>query len=579
MAGLERAAIPVMTGLLLLAGLGLVARNLPAITLANRHPLTQFGELALRSLPPGGGIVVSDFPEKLSVFQAAQAQHPDKSGWRAVDIKALPMPEYRSHLKRMYGGGWLATTNEDQLTSGEMLHLMDRLAQTNQIYYLHPSFGYFFELFYQQPVGLIFELTPYPTNAVNPPALSVETITQNEKFWDDTTPELESLQHFSSPAKLALFNSVKKHLGLETVMPQQVLLLQEWYSMGLDAWGVQLQRNGRLPAAQRRFTQALALNTNNWVAQLNLYCNANLQAGTNMNLAGVDNLANQLESLQKMVQFMSDLGPMDEPDCCYLLGNAYLKYGLPRLAMQQFARAHALAPDALAPELALADVYVRCRLTDQALTTINHLRGKIKQLPDDNAGLAVQLALLEAGVWLSKTNSAQAVNVLQEAVQQHPDDDQTLNQISQAYFAFGDFTNAEQLVASLLAREPDNIPALLIQSGVLLQTRRAVLAIPVLNHVLALTNSPQAKMNRALAFVQTTNYAAAQTDYLDLENNLPNPFLAEYGLAQLAELQHDTNQAVHYLKLCLAMAPPASAQWQSVHARLAALKPVPSAKN
>jgi len=573
-AGLERAAMSALTALLVVVALGLGARNLPAITLVNRHPLTQFGELELRSLPPGGGLVVGDFPDKLAVFQAAQAQHPDKSGWLPVDTKYLPEPEYRARLNRQRPGVWLDSTNRQELAPGEMSQLLDRLAQTNRIFYIHPSFGYFFEMFFLQPAGLAYELKRYPAHEINPPPLTAETIARNEQVWNALAPEIESLQAADAPAEKSLVKFVAKQLHLETVAPGQVGLLKEWYSLALDDWGVQLQRNGWLPAAQRRFQQALRLNRNNWIARLNLYCNTNLQTGTNLTLAGVGSLDSQLGSLQNRTRFMVNLGPLDEPDGCYLQGEIYQQDGLPRLAMQQFDRAHALAPKSLAPEFALARLYGRSQMNDRAMTAINHLRGEINALPD-HAGLAVQLALLEAGVWLAQSNFQRAGSVLQDIVLQHPDDDAALNRISREYFSFGDFTNAEQLATRLLEREPDNISALLIQSGVLLQTRRAALAIPVLNHVLSLTNSPPIKLNRAMAYVAATNYAAAKTDYLELEHSLPNWFPAEYGLARLAALQRDTNQAMHYLKLCLSNAPPQSVQWREVRATMESLKLVP----
>jgi hypothetical protein len=97
-----------------------------------------------------------------------------------------------------------------------------------------------------------------------------------------------------------------------------------------------------------------------------------------------------------------------------------------------------------------------------------------------------------------------------------------------------------------------------------------------LNHVLTITNLPEAKFNRAMAYVATTNYAAAKTDYLELESLLTNPFPAEFCLAQLAELQHDTNQAIYYLNLCLSNAPPKSAQWRQVRTRLDSLQSTPA---
>jgi len=213
---LERAAVPAMTTLLVLVVLGLGARNLPGITLANRQPLTQFGELMLRSLPPGGGIVVSDFPDKLAVLQAALAQHPDQSDWLPVDIKALPEPEYRARWEHLHGRHWLASTNTHKLAPGEMISVMDQLAQSNRVFYIHPSFGYFFEFYYQQPAGLAFELKHFPTDTLTPPLVTKETIAQNEQVWDELAPEIESLQRLDETASPSLAKSVEEYFFLES---------------------------------------------------------------------------------------------------------------------------------------------------------------------------------------------------------------------------------------------------------------------------------------------------------------------------------------------------------------------------
>ena len=548
--------------------LGLVVRNAPVIRLTNRQPLTQFG--ALDSLPPGGGIIVSDFTEKLLVFQAAQAGRPDRAQWLPVDIRCLPVLAYRQRLERVLPGNWLKLTNRQDLTVKEVQQMLDVVATSNRVFYLQPGSGVLFERFYPQPAGLVFELKRL--EAPHPSPLAAATLRQNEKFWDDMVARLQS-----TPVSGGLFESspartFETFFRLVPAVARQNLVLNEWYSMGLNTWGVELQRNGLLPGAQVRFNQALTLNSNNWVARINLGCNSNLQAGTKMTLANAANLFNESGSLQNFSQIMSRLGPLDEPGACYRLGTDYQHAGMFRLALRQFDRAHTLAPDPLVPQFALAQLYVRYRMNDQAMATINHLRGQIEKLPD-RAKLGVELSLLEADAWLAQSNYAGAVSVLHNVVQQHPDDAEILKRISQAYFVFGDLTNAAQVVTSLLDREPDNVPALMIQSGIFLQARQADRAIPVLNHILALTNHPSAKLARGMAYAEIRNYPAARADFLDLENSLPNGFLAESGLAQLAELQHDTNQAVYYLKLCLSNAPPKNVP--EIRARLDSLQPTP----
>ena len=569
---LHRAAMPAMTVLLVVIVLGLALRNLPAIVQVNRQPLNLFGELALRSLPAGGGIVVSDSPQKLSVFQAALARQSNHPHWLPVDISALPLTAYRERLERLSPGGWLTPTNRHDLNDGEMLELMNQLAQTNRVFYLHPSFGYFYEYFYQDPTGSVFEFKRLKDDAISPPPLEAPATRDNEKFWDELLPRITFTPSPDGGQASRPVRAIERLFRLTPAPGGQDPILGEWYSMALNSWGVELQRNGLLPAAQKRFNQALLLNTNNWIARINLICNTNLQSGAPMSLADMGSLAGQIGTWQKLSLFMSHMGPLDEPASCYLLGEVSKTAGLRRLALQQFDRARELAPDTLAPGFALAELYGSCRMDDQAMRTIDRLRVAIKKQPD-HASLDVKLSVLEAKIWMAQTNKARASGVLQTAVQQDAGDPEAVNQISLAYLAFGDLNNAEKLVAQKLGREPENVSALLIESAIFIQSQRASLAIPVLNQVLSLTNNAQARFNRAIAYAMTGDYAAAQADYSGLEKLLPNPFLAAYGLAQVAELQHDTNEAVHYLKICLSNSVSDTLQSQRIRAQLDSLQP------
>jgi tetratricopeptide (TPR) repeat protein len=568
---LERATQPCLTALLAVLVVGLAVRNLPAIVLVNRQPLVQFGEFALHSLPPGTGFIASDNPEMLEVFQAAQAQSANQHDWLPLDTLSLPSPEYRACLQRRHAGNWLISTNQQDLSPDDMLRLIYGLTQTNRIFYLHPSFGYFFEFLHQQPAGSVLELKRLPARSIYSPPLTAAILDQNEKAWNDHSTQIESLRRAGLPEEPPLIKSVGNALHLEPVGMGQTELLKEWYSMLLDGWAVELQRNGRLPAAQRRFSQALELNTNNWIAAVNLQCNTNLQAGNKMALGNAAEFVQQGGSLKQLEQFMRRLGPLDDPSFCFYLGNFYQDSGLPRLAMQQFSRVHELVPEALAPQFTLVRLEVLSGLPDQAMELINHLRSVGKNAPA-NAGMDLELAMLETSVWLSESNYTRAASVMQSVVQQHPDDDQIENQIAQTYASIGDFTNAEPLVNRMLARNPDDVSALMTRSGIFLQSTRGDLALPVLSHILSLTNRPDAKLSRAIAYIQMSNYPAAKADCLDLDNSLAKCYLAEYRLAEIAVLQRDTNQAVQYLQLCLTNAPPGTPLWREVQARLQVFK-------
>ncbi len=569
----ERATVPFGVLLLALVSLGLLVRNAPAITLASRQPLAQFGEAALHSLPPGGGIILSDDPQRLFVFQAAAAAHGESRRWLALDTRLLPAPFYRQQLAGRHPGDWLTNLDQDALSPAGMVRLVHGLAESNSICCLHPDFNYLSEDFYSQPAGMTFGLKPYDAKAVNPPPLTAETIAQNEKFWDAMAPHLDAIEQACAPEKTGFNPALKKiyaRFHFQPVPSPQSRLLAGWYAVALDDWGVRLQRAGQLAAAQKRFEQALALDGENAAAGLNLQCNTNLAAGTRQDLSAVETLGARRGSFPKMAGFINACGPVDEPAFCYLLGNACYQAGLPRESIQQFERARVLAPDIAAPQIALVRLYTRYGHEAQAQELISLLRTEMPSLSETNS-LDAELSLLEAGTWLAETNPANASGVLQTMLKNHPDDARVAEIVLQTYISFGDYTNALQLAGRRLAGDPDNLAGLFNQAGLYMKLGQFTNALPVFDHALTLSNLPPIRMARAVARVEAGQYDAAEADYLKLENptnNLP----VDSGLAEIARRRHDTNRAIEYLERCLAEIPAGNPQRDLVAARLAALK-------
>ncbi len=358
-----------------------------------------------------------------------------------------------------------------------------------------------------------------------------------------------------------------QRIGLTPVPPYQDRLLAEWYSVALDGWGVALQRQGRWKEAGLRFEQALQLNPGNFSARISLACNTNHQAGRNLRLGDVAHLAGELGDPQRLSTVMNNCGPFDEPILCYLLGCAFQQIVQPMQAAQQFERALALAPGTPAPEFALAELYTRLRFAGLARPLINQLRDETKKNPA-NSGAELELDLLDANAWLSQSNISSARRIFQSVLQEHPDDPQIMNRVAGAYLAFGDFTNSLQLVTAHLSRSPDDVPGLNLQAAILIQSGNSAAAIPVLTRVLALTNLPSARLNRAIARLASQDYAAAETDYRELEKSGAEPGPVCYGLAAIAEHRRDTNQAMNYLRLCLTNTPPGTLLWRVAAARL-----------
>ena len=569
----RRLTVPVAAGLMALIIASLAARNGPAILHRNFHPLQRFGELAIESLPAGHGVMLSDQPQKLLVFQAALSQHRNGSDWLAVDTRALPTVAGRARLEQRQPAGWLTDENRHELTPMEMLQLLEQIARTNRLFYLHPSYGYFFERFYLEPTGAIYEMKLRGKNPQEIPPLSSATTHANEIFWTAAwEKELAPLVPITNRRPTGWQKKILQ-LGFSPASQDKDRLLAEWYSIELDGWGVALQRQGRWSEAQLRLEQALLLNSNNLSAQISLTANTNLQSGHRLNLTDVGKVANQLGSLQRMSLVLDNGGPFDEPIFGYLLGCTFQKSGLLRQAVEQFERTRTLAPEALAPEFALAELYTRLRFTDRARPLISHLQKQIKNLPASGA-VDVELAMLEVNYWLAQTNTANARSTLQSVLQQHPDDARIVNQIMSAYCAMRDFTNALKLANAQLARSPDDVPSLNNQVSILIQSGNAAAAIPVLDRVLLLTtNLPTARINRAMARLACKSFAAAEADYRELEKIGFEPVRVGLGLAAIAEQRHDTNAAVHYLQICLTNISPETPLGREIAGRLQTFKP------
>ncbi len=360
-----RFAVPAAAAGIALVAVGLIGRNGPAIWHMNFNPVEEYGMLEVKSLPAGQGVVLCDFPEKLYVFQAALARQHLASDWLAVDTHKLPLAEYRAQLQRRQPAGWLTDQNRHELTPLETLRLLEQLAGTNRLFYLHPSYGYFFEVFYLQPTGAVYEMKLRGKDPLDVPHLTGAELDANEHFWTGVW-EKDLAQLVPPPRHATGLAGKLAHYGLEPAPRGQDLLLAEWYSLLLDNWGVALQKEGRLAEANAHFGQAVELNTNNMSARISMACNTNLQTGLKMGLGDVGKVADQLGNIDRLNTIVSGCGPFDEPTVDYLLSTSFLEHGLMVQAAEQLDRVRTFTPGALLPELALAEVYNRLRLTDRS---------------------------------------------------------------------------------------------------------------------------------------------------------------------------------------------------------------------
>jgi len=127
-------------------------------------------------------------------------------------------------------------------------------------------------------------------------------------------------------------------------------------------------------------------------------------------------------------------------------GDAFRKTGLLRQAMQQLERSRAMDADPVAPQLALAELYARCGLEQQAREIINNLRANLPASQTTNSWLDASLSLLEAASWQQSSNVVAMQNALQAALEKYPNDARTAGLAEQIYVSSGDYASALKLV-------------------------------------------------------------------------------------------------------------------------------------
>ncbi len=569
---LRRLAPLVFQSLPLAMAILLCLKNLAPIIALNEHPLKDFGELAASSLPENGsGVVLCDDPMRAVVLRAAMSKA-ENQRWQVVSSTSLIFPGYRAQLEREHPRNWVTPATDHMLGLVEMLQLLDQIVRTSQVFYLHPAYGYFFDAFYLVPHGAVYEVKRYGENLednLNPPPLNGESIAAGEKFWESAWLKniigtTEVLAHHPRD----FLDSFFSFLNTEKPKDNQSRLLGQWYSMDLNHWGVTLQQLQQMSAAQRRFEQSLECATNNRAALFNLACNTNLQAGYKLNLGGVSTLLASLRSRQQLNTLLERYGPFDEPNFCYVLGNANAQAGLYRQAMQAYDRALTLAPDAPASGFALAQLYFNWHLHDLVLSTVKKIRDNPRSAAVLNSVTDSELSVLEAKSWAARTNLVRASEVLEAARHRYPADAHVHDLLAQAYLSYGDYPSALRYANELVAANPKDINALTTQSFVLLMMNKPEQAVPVLDQILTVTNSPKARLNRAAAYAQLGKLNEAEADYKLLSNYPEGAYQLNYGLAEIAIKRHDTNAAIQHLELCILYSKIGSSQWQEAKSHL-----------
>ena len=472
--------------------------NLPQIRAdeAANAAFARLGSTTIGSLPAQGAVVLSDDRLRLSLLEVISGGGAENKKHLFLNTGLLAHdPFYIRALEKEYPGFNLTGSLTNWTPTPpfrELIRFLEKLGEQHDLYYIHPSFGYYFERFYMEPRGGIYQLMPYDTNTWKAPPLTTQQIDQNQSFWKNMAEsELPNLTNLIGQPKRPVSSPLLQHFmdsGHLTLEPNRTaLLLGSDYARSLDYWGVALEKAALLPDAAIFFEQALQLNPDSVAARVNAQFNRDLQAGKKIVIEPPADVLDSFGKHRGWTDLLNSDGPFDNPSFCYMLGVAfaagenYRPGTQPRQgnanylqAIQQFERVHALAPDYPDAAYWLCNLYIRFRKSSEALTI------------------------------------------------------------------------AEQV----LHRAPDDLTALYYSSVALMQLGSSDKALKPLNHLLALqTNNYTALLERAISQLQLTNYSAAKADYESLLKVAPKAYQIDYGLQEIYYHQKDTNNLIKYLQL------------------------------
>ena len=561
--------------------IGLVFRNAPQIRDTNDDTFEKYASFVEENLPRSGGILLSDDQYRLFFVAAALARDGRAKDFLLLDTHSLNWPPYHRFLHDKFPQKWPDLVSAKEVKPVDWVRLVSiltMLAKTNELYYLHPSYGYYFEQFYQEPHGLAYKLKTLPSDTLLPPLPDKNQIAENKAFWARVetqafTPIKRAVTPPAPNAPRSWGQRILDSFHVAREQNQNAILAGTFYSRSLNFWGVQLQRAGDLTNAAACFAMAKEVNPDNFVAQINLRFNQSLRAGTSVPLDLSKTASDQYGKYRDWNQVLNVNGPFDEPSFCFVEGrNLAARNRLFHQAVAPLERVREFEPDNLVVRLWLGQIYVMSHLPDRALDA---LRGPLEQ--PERFSLAktneTQLNVIAAAAYFQKNDPARGTQLLETEITRHPTNDDLLLTSAQIYLARGLFTNALTVVDHKLRLTP-NDPGWLFNRGyVSLQSQAYDDAIDAFTRVLAIqTTNSSARFDRALACLASGKLEAARADYKTLQQSFTNSFQFAWGLGEIAWRQHETNEAIRNYKLYLANANTNTEEATNVIQRLRELK-------
>jgi tetratricopeptide (TPR) repeat protein len=473
------ASVALVALLTLLAPAGLADGNLREILRRKTDALAGYFEDLEKSLPGKGSVILSEDSLRLQYLGTRLSETGRRSDYLLIDTGLLArFPSYFRFLDARNPEFALSAGLTNQVTEitnpAVLMNWVSRQAGKHELYFLHPFAGVLGEYFFPRSQGLFFHLEPYAANTLFAPPLSPDLVARNQGFWRALDAERFPgvVSRIQPPQRSPGVTPWQRFLKKANVLPeadQHAFLAGRYYSVALNAWGVELQEMGSLPGAGKMFESACQLNPQNISAQINAGCNRDLRAGHALTVDTSPPSLARFERGRDWDQTLRADGPVDEPTACYMFGTLCADERLYRQAVQHLERSQTLAPQSTNAPLKLAELFLLLGQYTNALTAASR---ELELAPGNQHALVLQGV---ARVALGRYD--QALPPLNAALALQPGNVDALLGRAQAYLKMENFKAAREDFEAALLAQPKAYPAYYGLANIAVQTKDSPAAI------------------------------------------------------------------------------------------------------
>ena len=468
-------------------------RNAGTILANNKNDVTgTYAKWLTDSLPNGKAILFADndMSPQIQLLQAELARSKSREQAMLIQTHRLASPDYQVRLAKRSNTHWPAPPKEvldaKRIDDLQILNMLNDVSNKTPIYYLHPSFGYYFEQFYLKPDKGVFRLLPYPSGAdsLDKPALTTNQVIENSALAEAIGKKFDAED----------FSFAKESEQLRENQFLDSLIIMGWLSRNLNQRGVDLIRNNQSEAAEKLFLAACKIYRGspkgNVVAQANLR-QANPESDYEFDkeldrLIGDD----ELLALSRIDSTLKTYGPFDLTQACFQLGQNFARKTQIRQAYHELTRAAELAKTLPDPVFFIADMFVSYGLPEKAKLFIERL-ATMNEANPFTPDQQIKLIRLKAGLLLANSGPAETEKYLLNQLKPHMNSIPGLHTLLAFHLDHDQNAKALALLDNWLKDNPDDLATLTDKGQLLSRLKRYDEAVAVFESAIKQASSQE----------------------------------------------------------------------------------------